>query len=328
MRGRGRVAGARAQKCDGALRQSLADVVSLCDDAAPGAHGYGRVWRLPLLYRISSAAAPAQCAQISGGAGDRRRQLCQRYPAGGEGRRATSAANRALSRNEAGAMIRNAQTLLERIRAIHAEIRDEVLIATQQSSLEQLSAIVAEEGGDTIFAIDRVSEEVLLRHFEQLGQEWSFVLIAEGLGEDGRAVFPAGTSPEEAELRIIIDPIDGTRGLMYQKRPAWILTGVAPNRGEATSLADIEIAVQTEIPLLKQYLSDSFWAIEGSGARGERLDHFTGKREPLPPHPSQAQTIAQGYGSIARFFPGGRAELAAIDDEVIEQTLGPTRAGK
>ena len=225
-------------------------------------------------------------------------------------------------------MIRNAQTLLERIRAIHAEIRDEVLIATQQSSLEQLSAIVAEEGGDTIFAIDRVSEEVLLRHFEQLGQEWSFVLIAEGLGEDGRAVFPAGTSPEEAELRIIIDPIDGTRGLMYQKRPAWILTGVAPNRGEATSLADIEIAVQTEIPLLKQYLSDSFWAIEGSGARGERLDHFTGKREPLPPHPSQAQTIAQGYGSIARFFPGGRAELAAIDDEVIEQTLGPTRAGK
>ena len=67
---------------------------------------------------------------------------------------------------------------------------------------------------------------------------------------------PEGDSRIDARWRVIVDPIDGTRGLMYQKRPAWILTGVAPNRGEATSLADIELAVQTEIPLVKQHLSD------------------------------------------------------------------------
>ena len=32
-----------------------------------------------------------------------------------------------------------------------------------------------------------------------------------------------GTPAEEASWRIIMDPIDGTRGLMYQKRSAWIL---------------------------------------------------------------------------------------------------------
>jgi hypothetical protein len=39
---------------------------------------------------------------------------------------------------------------------------------------------------------------------------------------------------------------------MYQKRSAWILTGAAPNKGAATNLSDIEAAMQTEIPLVKQ----------------------------------------------------------------------------
>ena len=82
---------------------------------------------------------------------------------------------------------------------------------------------------------------------------------------------PHGAAEEEAAFRILMDPIDGTRGLMYQKRSAWILTGVAPNRGPRTSLRDIELAVQTEIPLLKQHLSDSLWAVAGKGAAAERL---------------------------------------------------------
>lgn len=225
-------------------------------------------------------------------------------------------------------MIRNSQLLVERLRAIHAAIRDEVVRACEQSALEQLSTIVADQAGDTIFAIDRISEEVLLEHFATLGREWSFVLIAEGLGDTGVRTFPLGIDPAHAELCIIIDPIDGTRGLMYQKRPAWILTGVASNHGLETTLADIEVAVQTEIPLVKQHLSDSLWASAGQGISGERLNRLTGERQRLLPHPSQAHTIAQGYGAISRFFPGTRAELALIDDLLIEQILGPVQYGK
>jgi hypothetical protein len=154
------------------------------------------------------------------------------------------------------------------------------------------------------------------------------VLIAEGLGEDGVRTFPQNISHDEAELRIIIDPIDGTRGLVYQKRPAWILTGVAPNRGGQTSLADIELAVQTEIPLLKQHLCDALWAIAGQGVGGERQNRLGGERQPLQPQPSRATSIAYGFGNIARFVPGGRAELAAIDDAVVERILGPVRPGQ
>lgn len=225
-------------------------------------------------------------------------------------------------------MIRNAQALLTAIRGIHIAIRDSVVQACEQLSMEHLASVVADQAGDTIFAIDRVSEDVLLSHFAQLGKDWSFVLIAEGLGEDGMRVFPEGMDAEQAELRILVDPIDGTRGVMYQKRPAWILTGVAPNRGPLTSLADIELAVQTEVPLVKQHLSDSFWAISGQGVAGERFNRVTGETHSLLPRPSQAQTIAQGYGSIARFFPGGRAELAALDDEIVGRVLGPTQPGK
>ncbi len=222
-------------------------------------------------------------------------------------------------------MIERAEELLTQLRTIHAAIRDRVVQACEQQSIEQLSQVVSEQAGDTIFALDRISEEVLIEHFSALSHERSFVLIAEGLGADGRVTLPAGTDPSAAELRIIIDPIDGTRGLMYQKRSAWILTGVAPNRGPQTSLRDIELAVQTEIPLVKQHLSDSFWVVVGQRVQGERFNRLTGIHVPLAPHPSLALSIATGYGSIARFFPGGRAQLAAVEDTLIDRLLGPAR---
>lgn len=225
-------------------------------------------------------------------------------------------------------MIQHANELLARIRAIHESMRDHVVATCEKQAIEQLSAIVGKQAGDTIFELDRISEEALLAEFAALGRERSFVLIAEGLGEDGLRVFPEGTDPAEAELRIIIDPIDGTRGLIYQKRPAWILTGIAPNRGPQTSLSDIEMAVQTEIPLLKQHLSDCFWALAGQGAGGERVNRYLGSREPLPPQPSRAASIAHGFGNIVRFVSGGRAEMAAIDDAVVERILGPVPAGQ
>jgi hypothetical protein len=114
---------------------------------------------------------------------------------------------------------------------------------------------------------------------------------------------------------------------MYQKRPAWILTGVAPNRGERTSLRDVRVALQTEIPLVRQHLCDAFWAVDGV-VGGERLDRLTGARTPLAPRPSRAPSIDQGFGGVARFFPGGRAELAAIDDAVVARVLGPPPPGR
>ena len=224
-------------------------------------------------------------------------------------------------------MIRNDTELLACIRSIHASIRDAIITACEQTAVEWLAVPVAQEAGDTIFAIDRISEAVLLERFGALAKEWSCVLIAEGLGHTGQIELPRGISPDQAELRIIVDPIDGTRGLMYQKRPAWILTGVALNKGPSTSLADVELAVMTEIPLVKQHLCDSLWAVAGAGIEGERYNRLTGTTQPLAPRPSSVPNIAHGYGGLARFFPGARDVLAAIEEKLIERVLGPQLPG-
>jgi fructose-1,6-bisphosphatase/inositol monophosphatase family enzyme len=227
--------------------------------------------------------------------------------------------------------LREADALLARIRSIHEAIRDEVVAACEARPPEELAAVVGDDAGDTLFAVDRISEPVLLERFEALARDWPCLLVAEGLGQDGRRVLPHGAKLEDAEILILVDPIDGTRGLMYQKRPAWVLTGVAPLRGRepgTRTLADIELAVQTEIPLIKQHLGDTLWATAGGGAHAERWNRITGARHALPLRPSRATTILQGYGGLSRFFPGARVELAGIDDEIHERILGPTVRGR
>jgi fructose-1,6-bisphosphatase/inositol monophosphatase family enzyme len=217
--------------------------------------------------------------------------------------------------------------LLDPVLAMHGRLRDDVLAATERQPIETLAAVDRDEPGDTIYAIDVVAEEVLTAFAEELARDHAFVLVAEGLA-GGRRCYPAGTDEASADWWIIVDPIDGTRGLMYQKRSAWVLTGVAPNRGPATSLRDIVLAVQTEIPLVKQHLSDQVWARRGAGAQARRHNRLTGESRPLALRPSTATTIQHGYASIARFFPGGRDELAALDDAIVLGTLGPGKPGK
>lgn len=219
--------------------------------------------------------------------------------------------------------------LLAPLRRLHDHVRDVVTASCEEASLADLARVDDDlSEGDTIFAIDRIGEEALIQAFErQIGPIAPFVLIGEGL-KGSHTVLPRGVLESEAVWRVIVDPIDGTRGLMYQKRSAWILTGVAPNRGRETSLQDVVLAVQTEIPLVKQHLCDSMWAIRGKGAYAERYNRLNGERRSLRLRPSQERTIRHGFAAIARFFPGAREELAAIDEEIVHGALGDVERGK
>jgi fructose-1,6-bisphosphatase/inositol monophosphatase family enzyme len=217
--------------------------------------------------------------------------------------------------------------LLTPIRALHARIRDAVVAACTSQSLDSLAAVDAEEASDTIYRIDRVSEEILIEGLEEVARSTPLCLMAEGLS-GGSIALPRGLADESCVWRILVDPIDGTRGIMYQKRSAWILTGVALNRGPDTRLSDIVLAVQTEIPLLKQHLSDQLWAVKGQGVQASRYDRISGQSTSLTLHPSRASTLSHGFASVTRFFPGARDVLAAIDDEVVRETIGDAPPGK
>src|ERR1044072_9435268 len=130
------------------------------------------------------------------------------------------------------------ENLLPLIKKLHGSIRDGVVGACERSATATLAAVAREEEGDTIYAVDRVGEDLLADFFErELASQFPVVLIAEALPH-GKVVLPRGTPEDDATLRIIVDPIDGTRGLMYQKRSAWILTGVARHHGEETEPFD------------------------------------------------------------------------------------------
>jgi fructose-1,6-bisphosphatase/inositol monophosphatase family enzyme len=211
--------------------------------------------------------------------------------------------------------------LLQLLRAIHDRVRDAVVEACERQSVAELSGIDREAASDTIYSIDVAAEDTFRNLFQELRLKHSFVLIGEGLAEDPQ-------DDTAADWRIIVDPIDGTRGLMYQKRSAWILTGVAPNRGLDTSLDDIVLALQTEIPIVKQHLSDQLWAIRDQGVHAERRNRLTAERQSFQPRPSRADSIAHGFATISRFFPGARDELASIDEEIVRGALGPVRPGR
>ncbi len=232
--------------------------------------------------------------------------------------------------SDRSATVNDARSLLDPLRRLHERIRAGVVETCEHAAPDELARIASDDDdeGDTIYAVDRVSEELLVDFLErEIAPIAPMVLIAEGV-EGGEVVLPRGTPAAAAAWRVIVDPIDGTRGLMYQKRSAWVLTGVAPNRGPTTDLRDIVLAVQTEIPLVKQHLSDVLWAERGGGAHAARFNRLTGEQTPLMLRPSSARSIAHGFAMLARFFPGARAELAAIDDEVARAALGPVVRGK
>jgi hypothetical protein len=219
--------------------------------------------------------------------------------------------------------------LLAPIRDLHRLIRDSVVRACEEAGVAALSGVAREEEGDTLYAIDRVAEDLLVEQIERTmaTPDAPVVLVAEGLPR-GERVVPDGADGTAARWVIIVDPIDGTRGLMYQKRPAWILTGVAAAASSPRTLADIELAVQTEIPLVKQHLCDEVWAVRGQDVVAVRTNRLTGEHVSLHLRPSTARTLEHGFSTVARFFPGGRAGLAALDDELMSALLGPPRPGK
>ena len=196
-------------------------------------------------------------------------------------------------------------------------IRDAVRAAQHPFDLAQggrsarrLTRVAAVTTADTIYGIDKVSEHAVLAWFAQnWPKRWPVELVMEGL--EGEAVtFPRGTPVAQTLFKCILDPIDGTRGLMYDKRSAWSLAALAPQRGARTNLSDIIVVAMTELPTSKAGFADQLSVVRGQGVRASRLDLRTGRRRKFVPRPSQARDLAHGFASFAKFFPPGKVWLA------------------
>lgn len=206
----------------------------------------------------------------------------------------------------------------ERLLGMQAAIRDALRASMLAQELEQSARVARDDAGDTIFGIDIEAERILVEHCEDWAREESFVLVAEGLEPDGLRRFGAGTPA----FRMICDPIDGTRGLMFDKRSAWSLAAIAPDKGEDTRLRDIELAVMSELPTTRQAVVDRMWATRDQPTEGERQNLFDGSSRALRVKPSTATDLRHGFATVCNFFQGGRERTARLDEDLIGRVLG------
>lgn len=215
----------------------------------------------------------------------------------------------------------DAARLLPRLRSIQAAIRDALRTHMLAQEPAVWSRTERDDAGDTIFGIDAAVEDILLRACEEWGREQHFTVLAEGFDPAGVNFGAPGRGGPP--FRLLVDPIDGTRGLMFDKRSAWCLMGAAPDRGAATRLLDIEVAVMTELPTTRQATSDCLWAERGAAARGERTNLFTGERRELAVVPSRATSLLHGFATVNDFFPGGKELTARIAEHILTAAMGP-----
>jgi hypothetical protein len=223
-------------------------------------------------------------------------------------------------------VIDNPQAIVDRLVAFQRRVRE--LIMRSRASTAGLHEVTRSSSADTIYRIDAEVDPILEQFCEEWGRSTPLVLVAEGLEDDAgnevaNRVFPHGTREDDAQLRVIVDPIDGTRGIMYDKRAAWALAGVAPNKGPGTRLRDVEIAVMTELPTSKMGFGDVLWAIKGQGARGAREDLKKLARTDLPLGPSQADHIDHGFAMVSNFFPGTKVLAAELMEYLVRNLIGP-----
>ena len=119
------------------------------------------------------------------------------------------------------------------VKSVQRAVQQTVIDARKESELNELQQVAFDNPEDTIYQIDKATESQLLEWInKEFGEKFPVILIAEGINNGEPLCIPSHIQPDQCEYRMIIDPIDGTRGIMYDKRSAWVLTAIAENKGD------------------------------------------------------------------------------------------------
>ena len=198
--------------------------------------------------------------------------------------------------------------LMKIIKKIHFEIVTTIANSIDGKYVPKIHSEENKLEGDVSYDIDFQAEHIILKNIQSMSIDYTIHLVMEGLS---RTEVYKGN---KGVITIIFDPIDGTREIMYNKRSAWVLTGIAFKTNP--KLCDIEIAVQTEIPTLKQDKLSHIFAFAGEGAFEEIYDKKTFERINTKKRlsSSPAKSFTDGYISFPNPFPGTKVAIAQIHE--------------
>jgi hypothetical protein len=209
------------------------------------------------------------------------------------------------------------EAVLRAVRSCHArivrDVRRHLAPLVAAGDYERAMAVHGEGVGDLTYAIDAVADRAVERLADELGRIVPVRVLCEGIGE--RA---AGRG--DPRLRVLVDPIDGTRNLMADLRSGWVLTGIAAENGRRLTTRDLELAVQTEIPTTDRASALELVARRGLGCVSRRISLRGGERSPARPwRAPEAIDLHSGYYTFLRYLPRERGAIAEIELEFFER---------
>lgn len=223
--------------------------------------------------------------------------------------------------------------LLAATRRMHESIRERtgaLLERARRSNQPDLASAPGPWGfGDLSYPLDEEAEDALEDFGKEVGARHPLTLIAEGPGlkrygstHDGTGTRDAGALGAGQPLRVLVDPVDGTRSLMHDMRSAWALTGIAPDKGELTRLSDCVLAVQTELPTTSAGFYHVLWAEAGQGAMIARHEVASGRElERRPLVATSGTRIDNGYLCFERFLPVERPLVADLEARFLSRAI-------
>lgn len=201
------------------------------------------------------------------------------------------------------------QALLE---ALGRAVRDTFLEIRRETASGELARVSHETAADTIYAIDQAVEGRIL---DWLEEHWPRAhpvqLVMEGLEEP--RVLPSSSESSAGALTLIIDPLDGTREIMWNRRSAWFLAALAPTPAQGVArLGEIEVAVMVELPPTHHRGCHLLSARRAARPRALFLPHRGSPAEVVALQPHQGPSLAHGFVSIGSPFYQGKARVGAF----------------
>jgi hypothetical protein len=124
--------------------------------------------------------------------------------------------------------------------------------ATGPSGFSELVRATAVGVGDTTFGLDEEPERIVARWAESLALETPLSVLTEDRGWRHLGPSPGGWSElpsfDHSGPRFAIDPVDGTRNLMFDIRSAWASIAMAPPGPHTPRLSDVCLGYLRELP--------------------------------------------------------------------------------
>lgn len=207
------------------------------------------------------------------------------------------------------------EPLCDTLRALQTHLTQALRSAARAEPARDWAALSRITPDDRLYAVDTTVEATLVPWLRAHWPEHQPTeVVLEGWSGDAPLTVPVDCPPEQCRWRLLLDPVDGTRGWMYGKRSAWSLAGLAPQRGNATPLRACVCAVMTELPGPKQDWVDQLSAVHG-GRREARRWHIEKPHNTRPwaPQPLTGASLAHRFGSVVRFLPGQEDAAARLE---------------